>query len=121
MIKEVNFHFAKSAHFRVIHVDGAHGGISPNGSCLNITVYNEMAPLPKEIIHKIADNGAIGEEVSRVSDAGVSREMEATLSMSLQTAASIRDWLSAQIEAADKLMKQMVEAAKLDAIKRNRG
>ena len=57
--QEIHFFYDKSRHFRVVHVDGAHGGLAPSGSAdeMNITVsfYNERRPIPREEIVTVAD------------------------------------------------------------------
>jgi hypothetical protein len=41
---EIEFYFEKSHLFRVIHVDGAIGAISPGNRLIHMAVFNERAP-----------------------------------------------------------------------------
>ena len=60
---ELEFDFEKSNFFRVIHVDGVFGGISPGSNLLHMAIYNERQPLPKKVFHKL-DKGVLGQEIS---------------------------------------------------------
>lgn len=108
---EVTFHFEKSNFFRVIHVDGAFGGLLPNASGIQMAVYSERSPLPKMVVHS-AQDGALGAEIidKRVVREGVFREVEASLSMSLDTAMALRDWLSGRINELTVLRNGLAQS-----------
>src|SRR5262245_36343231 len=96
--KELQFHFEKGSYFRVIHVDGAFGGISPGSQLLHMAVFNERQPLPKSITHQM-DHGKLGPEImdKREGRSGIFREVEADLVMNVDTAIAIRAWLDEKI------------------------
>ena len=96
---EVSFDFIKSNLFRVIAVDGAFGGLSPNARKIHMAVYSERRPIPKRTVHVISEEGVLGDEVSdkrEVRDAFV-REVEADLVISLEVAQAMRAWLDDRI------------------------
>ena len=95
---EIEFQFEKSNLFRVIHVDGVFGGISPGSKLLHMAVYNERQPIPKVVTHKI-DKGIIGQEIleKREGRHGLFREIEADLIISEETAIALRTWLDGKI------------------------
>lgn len=44
---QIRFNYIKSAQFRVIHADGAIGGVTPNGF-IHMALFNERAAIPRE-------------------------------------------------------------------------
>jgi hypothetical protein len=105
---EMKFYFEKSNFFRVIHVDGAFGGLAPTAAGIQMSIYSERSPIPKEVVHQVSD-GAAGPEIldRRVVRDGVFREVEGTLHMSLDVAKSIRDWLSWKIDGLTLINDQL--------------
>ncbi len=99
---KIDFHFEKSNLFRVVHVDGAFGGPTPQGKIL-VSVYSERLPLPKVITQELKPDGSLGEEVDRLSRGGIFREVEVALTMDKNVAEAIRDWLGDQIRKLDKI------------------
>ena len=102
--EKVKFHFIKSNHFRVVHVDGAHGGITPDGHIF-AAMFNTRAPIPQISVQRVEDNklgGEIREE--RVSKDGLVREVEVGLMMNLNTAESLHRWLGEKIATLRKVV-----------------
>lgn len=91
---ELVFHYEKGNHFRVIHVDGGHGGVSPDGQSLILSVYAERRPIPKKEVFDVDENGVLVQpRKSKDERTGIFREVEATLVMNPTTANAIKDWL----------------------------
>jgi hypothetical protein len=101
---EVQFEFLKSNFFRVIHVDGAFGGLSPNGRTIHLAVFSERRAIPTRTVHPIGDGGKLGNEARdrREGSKGFVRELEADLTMDLATAISVQRWLVGKIEEMAK-------------------
>jgi hypothetical protein len=99
----INFHWIKSQFFRVIHTDGAFGGLTPQGDIF-LSVYNERAPLPDVTVQAV-EKGQLGAEITekRVGKEGIIRELEVGLVMDLRVAKSIHDWLKQRIEILEQL------------------
>ena len=116
---EIKFHFKKSKFFRVIHVDGAFGSFVPQGSGVQMAVYSERAPLPREVVHTI-NNGVLGPDdlEKRVVKDGIFREVETSLVMSFETAAAVRDWLSARLDEVKSIRSSIVPI--LDSVQNNK-
>jgi hypothetical protein len=108
-LTEIDIDFLKSAHFRVIHVDGAWGGVSPHLN-IHMTVYNERPAIPQKMVHAVTPDGELGPELSKRSRAALVREVEADLIMNLSTAKALHEWLGKQIamlgEAVQKLKSE---------------
>lgn len=103
----IHFHFVKSADFRVIHVDGAHGGITPHGY-IQMTMYAERTPIPQRTTHSVSAEGKLGQEITdeRLSRDGAIRECEVTALMDLKTAAALRKWLDEKIRDLQEIQTQ---------------
>lgn len=97
----VNFDYIKSNFFRVIHADGAVGGLTPTGN-IQLNFWSQRRPIPKQVSHPIhqddAGNEHLGEEIKREQRDAVVREVESGIVMDLGTAIAIRDWLQRQIQ-----------------------
>ena len=104
--KQIRFHYIKSNSYRVVHVDGAHGGVTPQGAIF-ASVYSERLPIPESIVHRITDDGRLGDEITseRRTKDGVVREVEVGLEMNLQTAERLHEWLAKRIETLKELEK----------------
>jgi len=104
----IRFHYIKSPGFRVLHVDGAVGGITPRGM-IHLATYSERGAIPRILEQSFSvDRGTPIEPEPRVIEArdGIVREMEADLVMTLNTAIEVRDWLNTHIAKLEELAKQ---------------
>jgi hypothetical protein len=111
----IKFHYEKSQLFRVIHVDGAIGGLTPTLD-LFLSIYNQRAPIPKVTVQKVSTSGQLGDEVveERVQKEGVFREVEVGLMMNLNVAKALHKWLTEKIELAEKTQEQMKAEQQLE-------
>ena len=100
---EIRFDFIKSNYFRVIHVEGAFGGSSPH-NLINMAIYNERWPIPKQITKEFKENKA-GREIDRATRDAIVREVEAQLVMDVATAKRICEWLQKQIGSIEERTK----------------
>lgn len=105
--KKIRFHYIKSNYFRVVHVDGAHGGITPNGNIF-FSAYSQRAPIPQITTQKVEADGSITEEIreERVVKDGIVREVEVGIMMDAATAEALHKWLGQKIAALKKLQKK---------------
>lgn len=101
--RRIRFDYIKSNNFRVIHVDGVYGGLSPHGQ-IGISIWNERWPIPKQVTHKLKDDMNLGEEIEEelIIRNAIVREVEAYLVMDVQIAIVLRDWLDDKIKAIEK-------------------
>jgi len=58
--ESVDFDYIKSNLFRVVRVDGAHGGVSPKGS-IQLAFFSERQPIPQKETYAVERTGALGE------------------------------------------------------------
>lgn len=111
--KSVRFHWTTSNHYRVVHADGAFGGITPYGAIF-FSLYSDHPPIPEITVQPVTDEGLLGPEIAegKVSNEGIEREVEVGVVMALQTATALRDWLNDRIrlvEKAQEEIKQTIE------------
>ena len=100
-VQKVPFHFIKSELFRVIHADGAWGGVGPHGDTIQMALYSERFPIPRSVDFEIED-GTIKGESNRTGLTGIVREVEIEVIMDLSTATSLKDWLEDKIQEVRK-------------------
>jgi hypothetical protein len=107
--QRIQFNYVKSQYFRVVHVDGALGGPTPQGY-IHCAVYSERPAIPQVTEHAVTETSSLGPGEIIKGRTGFVREMDVDLIMSRSTAVEIRDWLSARIEELDKLQKGVEDA-----------
>lgn len=111
---KVAFNYIKSNSFRVAHVDGAIGHVTPAG-LIFAGLYSERTAIPQVMVHQITEAGQVGAESAseRLGKEGIVREVEVGAMMSLETATALVTWLQSQIELIQKLR----ESAKVNEVK----
>ena len=100
----IRIHYIKSPTFRTIHLDGAIGGVTPNGH-IHMAVYNERPAIPREQVFELSGEG-LGPIVDTVGREGIVREMDVDILMSLREAKSVRNWLTRNIRKLEARMKK---------------
>lgn len=98
-LQSVVIHNIKNANFRQIHVDGAHGGITPSGF-ININFFSQRNAIPKGTEYSLNEQGAILAPLKNIegSKNGVVREFEFGAYMDINTCKSLKDFLQQKIE-----------------------
>ncbi len=96
-VDKLRFHYIKSNEFRVVHVDGAHGGLTPQGG-IWVGIYSERLPIPESVVHSLQGVN-LGPELreERKGKDGVVREVEVGLAMDLTVAERLYEWLGIKI------------------------
>lgn len=109
---KITFHYLKGADFRSVHCDGAVGGITPRG-LLHVAVFSERHAIPKKTVQELVADNTLGPEIEsqRESIGGVVRQMEVDLLMGMDTARTIRDWLTERLKEFDALKASEVRAS----------
>ena len=104
---EVAFDYIKSNFFRVIHADGAFGGLGPSGS-IHMALYNERQAIPTQTVYALEGIG-LGPEIKgkRKGREGLVREVEVDVIMSAEQARALRTWLTDKIESVESLNMQV--------------
>ena len=105
--KSIVINNIKNSGFRQIHVDGAHGGITPSGF-INLNFYSQRTVIPKGTEFAVADNGNIGDIIKNTegSKKGLVREFEFGIYMDINTCVNLREFLTLKIDEYEKLTNQ---------------
>ena len=98
---QIRFDFVRSPFFRVVHSNGAWGGITPHQE-LSVTFYSERLSLPRHITHQVTQGG-LGPEISRDSTKNIQREYEVEVLMSMNEAVNLHQWIGVKIEEWRKI------------------
>jgi hypothetical protein len=102
--ESVSFEYIKSNLFRVIRVDGVHGGVTPKANAIQMAFFNERQPIPKKEVYSIdMKHGGLGEMKEKDSRHCIVREVEIETIMDVETAKVLRDWLNDKINQAEEL------------------
>lgn len=104
ILSEVRTRFIQSNLCRTIRMDGAWGGLTPQG-LIHMAIYNERWDGPTEGTVPIGPDGRNLAEIPDEVEPRVIREVEANIFMSLAAAVSLRDWLDRRITELEELSK----------------
>jgi hypothetical protein len=116
--QRVRFHYIKSHQFRVVHVDGAIGGITPRG-LLHIALYSERQPIPQIVEHDLSPEGRLSSEAAtQEGRQGIVRDLDVDLIMTRETAIEIRDWLTNRLDELNKIIAS--QSADQASLRKNR-
>lgn len=110
---KVAFDYIKSQQFRVIHVDGALGGITPNGH-VHIALYSERPAIPKRQVNLLNADGSLGEDIpdETVTRASIVREVEADILLTADVTEALHRWLGDRIVELQKRSAKMSQKGK---------
>jgi hypothetical protein len=97
----IKFHYLKGSFFRVIHVDGAIGGLTPSRDVF-VSLFSQRAALPRMIELAVLPAGGLGGEISREGKEGIVREMEVGIVMSANAAHDLATFLLEQVKAINE-------------------
>jgi len=97
--QKIKFFYIKSNYYRVIHVEGAHGGITPRGNIF-AALFNDRAPIPQATVQSVTSSGSLGPEIheERTQKEGIVREVEVGVMMDLNAAIAFHKWLGEKID-----------------------
>src|SRR5947209_10685342 len=98
----VKIHQQKSNLFRVVHADGVWMSVNPHRQ-IHLTFYSERYPIPTAIFFGVDGKGTvIDEDISRrETKKDWVREMEVSVSLSLETARAVQTALDRFIKIAE--------------------
>jgi hypothetical protein len=97
----IEFQYQKSRFFRVIHADGAFGGVSA-GLQIHMALFNQRRPIPKKMVYELLPGGSLGQELKRESEPGMIREVEVDVVLTADTAKALITWLAEKVNDIEK-------------------
>lgn len=106
--KSIVIHNIKNPGFRQIHVDGAHGGITPNG-LFNLNFFSQRGVIPKGTEFAINEKGDVGEALKNLKDtkSGIIREFEFGIYMDINACKNLVNFLLKKMEEFESISKQI--------------
>jgi hypothetical protein len=105
----ITFNYLKGTQFRVVHVDGAIGSITPQG-LIHAAIYSERPAIPQMVVQPLKD-GELGDPIEVVSRPGIVREVEVSLMLDLKVATALQEWLGTKIGELRGLIASQQPAA----------
>jgi hypothetical protein len=96
----VKYHYIKGNFFRVVHADGAIGGLTPNRSIF-LSLFSERAAIPQIVEQALNPDGTLGAEKKWIGKDGLVREVEVGVMLSGPSAKRIAEWLIKQVQILD--------------------
>ena len=112
--RRVVFSFRESPSFRSIDLAGAFGSLTPKGK-IYLALYSERNHTPEQSTLLVSENGQVISTEEMKHTPGVLRDVEIGMTMDLDTAVSLRDWLSVQIQDLQKALEDRKQKIKKNA------
>lgn len=105
--KLIRFDYIKSNCFRVVRVDGAHGGVSAKGDGIQMALFSERRAIPKrEEYVLLEDEGKVGDLKNvEIRDCTLIREVEVEAILPMSAARALHLWLGQKIKEAELIMR----------------
>jgi len=114
--QNVVFEYIKSPLFRVIHADGAIGGVTPTGN-VHFALYSERGAIPRQMVHSRNPDGTLGDPIpsQMVQRPDVIREMDVDVVMTREFIQVFITWLQKTQQQAESQIQAALKAkTKLD-------
>jgi hypothetical protein len=113
---KVKFYYIKANEFRVVHMDGVFGGLSPTGDIF-MSIFSQRPPIPTMTVQPVKENGELGDELmsERTVKDGLVREIEVGIAVRPEVAETLIKWLQDRMEQYKSLKSQ---AAKMEQEKK---
>jgi hypothetical protein len=117
---EIIFDYIKSNLFRVVHCDGAIGGVTPSGN-LHIAFFSERPAIPRTLVHSRNEMGTLGPPIPErvVGRPGVVREMDVDVVVSPRAVDALIAWLQQQKVALEAYENQRLKIEKKSSKKKS--
>lgn len=106
----VRFDYLKSNLFRVLHIDGVHGGVRPDGMSIHMALFNERNAIPQSEEFEVTE-GRVGELIKGEGRPAIVREVEVDVIVDINAARAIRDWLGQMVQAAESVATKLNKRA----------
>lgn len=102
-LRKLQISYKESPHYRVVHANGAYGGVSPLGE-LVMALYSERMQFPDRAVIRFDSNGIPSPEEFQIEQ-GVVREIEVGVMLDLKSAKSLAEWLEQKIAVLERISK----------------
>ena len=106
--REVTIDYLKGNFFQVVYADGVWGGLAPRSGNIQMNFWSERSAIPQRLVHRVTGDQKFGPEIEekRVLRSDLVREVGVGVVMSVDTAVSLRDWLTQRIDLASEFRQK---------------
>jgi hypothetical protein len=104
--KTLTISYRESPAYRNVHVSGAYGGLTPTGEIF-MGVYSQRLHFPESSCVELPGNVGVAIEKDFKVSSGLVRDMEVGLTMDIDTAKAVYEWLKFKLEAATERDKAL--------------
>ena len=107
---KIKFFYEKGKYFRVAHVDGAIGGLTPARSIF-VALFSQRSALPQTVEQQITPEGKLGTVIETMGKHGIFREMEIGIVVTPEVAEELAAFLQQHARAARETMPKNTASA----------
>jgi len=104
--RQVIFRYEKSHLCRVIHCDGAWGGLTPHGD-VHMALYSEHRAMPSQSVYEVGPDNRTATEVPIEERLENVREIEVEAILTYEGAVALRNWLNDRIKNIDEVRAEL--------------
>lgn len=108
--KSIRLNYIKSQFFRVVHTDGAIGGITPHLE-IHMDCWSQRGAIPQETVHEVLLDGTLGKEIrpERKTREGIVREVEVGLVFNVEVAKELIKWLQNKVDRIAEFTEKTID------------
>lgn len=108
----LKFLYETSPHYRVLHVDGAHGGLMPNARYMHMSLYNETISAPHSSTYQfqpVPKNPGLfeGTSIDVMPEDPLLRTVEVCALMDKHAARALYRWLGDMLATWDAKVEEL--------------
>ncbi len=104
---KIGFDYIKSTCFRVIRVDGIHGGVTPRADGVQLALFSERKPIPTHEEYAITADGTLGSRTDVKQRDAIVREVEVEAMLSVEVAKKLEEWLHDKIKQIEEFQSKI--------------
>lgn len=108
----LKFRITKDEGYRVVPVNGAWGGVTPQGDvCMD--VYHEAQELPDELTQEVSPDGSLGDVLQRSPEFGLRRNVWLGMVLTVEQADRMGRWLQEMADQARNMTTEQEEGTEV--------
>ena len=104
----VSFKYIFPNDLKELHINGAYGGIGPDGT-IRMAVYSERGAIPNMEKRTFSPDGTLGDVIEIEKKYNVVRVIQASLVLNMGTAKSLIKWLEDRIKDYESFRGQIAK------------
>lgn len=100
--RQIKFEYTQSNLFRVVHVDGAIGSLTPKLD-IHLAFWSERFPIPLQSTYELTPEGNLGREVDKLILDAIVREVEVSMIINVDAARELINLLEDRIMQIEQI------------------